>query len=80
MQNQNQFKNVNKYTQSGNSTTTKPQAQQHLNNMKYEIANELGINLKQGYNGDIKSKDAGHIGGNMVKRMIDDQERKMSNK
>ena len=70
----------NNYSRSGNESSTKPQAKQHLDNLKYEIANELGITLNQGYNGDIKSKDAGHIGGNMVKRMIDDQERKMSNK
>lgn len=67
----------NNYSSVGNSNSTKPQAQEHLNNLKYEIANELGVTLKQGYNGDIKSKDAGHIGGNMVKRMIEDQERKM---
>ena len=47
-------------------------------NMKQEVANELGINLKQGYNGDLSSKDAGHIGGNMVKKMIEAQERAMS--
>jgi hypothetical protein len=68
------------YSSTGNENSTKPQAKNHLNNLKYEIANELGVNLKQGYNGDITSKDAGHIGGNMVKRMIEDQERKMSGK
>ena len=49
-------------------------------NMKYEIANELGINLKPGYNGDLTSKDAGYVGGYMVKRMIENVERSMSNK
>jgi len=68
------------YSSTGNENSTKPQAQNHLNNLKYEIANELGVTLKQGYNGDISSKDAGSIGGNMVKRMIEDQERKMSGK
>ncbi len=43
-----------------------PEAKQALNNMKYEIANELGINLKQGYNGDLPSRQAGSIGGYMV--------------
>ncbi|MPN42109.1 hypothetical protein SDC9_189665 [bioreactor metagenome] len=38
--------------------------------MKYEIASEQGVNLKQGYNVDITSKSAGQIGGNMVKKMI----------
>ena len=56
-----------------------PEARQAMNNMKYEVANELGINLKQGYNGDLASKDAGHIGGNMVKKMIEAQEKAMSN-
>ena len=39
-----------------------------FDNMKYEIANQLGINLKQGYNGDLTSREAGTIGGNIVKR------------
>jgi len=55
-----------------------PEAKQAMYNMKHEVANSLGINLKQGYNGDITSKDAGSIGGNMVKRMIEAQERAMS--
>jgi hypothetical protein len=41
-----------------------------LQNMKHEIASELGINLKQGYNGDLSSKQAGSIGGYMVKRLV----------
>ncbi len=55
-----------------------PEARQAMSNMKQEVANELGINLKQGYNGDLSSKDAGHIGGNMVRKMIEAQERAMS--
>ena len=55
-----------------------PEAKQAMYNMKHEVAKSLGINLKQGYNGDITSKDAGSIGGNMVKRMIEAQERAMS--
>ena len=55
-----------------------PEARQPMNNMKYEVANELGINLKQGYNGDLASRDAGNIGGNMVKKMIEAQEKAMS--
>ena len=47
-----------------------PNAKDSLNNMKYEIANQIGVNLKQGYNGDLTSKQAGSIGGEMVKRMI----------
>ena len=55
-----------------------PGARQALNNMKQEIANELGVNLKQGYNGDLTSREAGSIGGGMVKKMIEQQERQMS--
>ncbi len=47
-----------------------PEAKNALNNMKYEIANEMGVNLKQGYNGDLTSKQAGSVGGEMVKRLI----------
>jgi hypothetical protein len=53
---------------------------QNLSNMKYEIANELGVNLKQGYNGDLTSKEAGYVGGYMVKRLIEQAERQMSGK
>lgn len=50
--------------------TLVPEARGYLDNMKYEIANELGVNLKQGYNGDLTSKQNGSVGGEMVKRMI----------
>ncbi|MBQ2701286.1 MAG: alpha/beta-type small acid-soluble spore protein [Clostridia bacterium] len=66
---------------SGNSNRVSvPEAKNALNNMKYEIANELGINLKQGYNGDLPSRQAGYIGGYMVKRMIEQQEKQMAGK
>ena len=55
-----------------------PQAKDALNNMKYEIARELGINMKQGYNGDLPSRQAGYIGGYMVKRLIENAERSMA--
>jgi len=42
-----------------------------FNQMKYEIANQVGVNLKQGYNGDIASRDAGKIGGNIVKKVFE---------
>lgn len=57
-----------------------PEARAALDNMKYEIAGELGINLKQGYNGDLPSRQAGSIGGYMVKRLIEQAERQMANK
>lgn len=42
-----------------------------LENMKYEVANSLGVNLKKGYNGDISSKDNGRVGGEMVRRIVE---------
>lgn len=56
-----------------------PEARGALNNMKYEIARELGVNLKQGYNGNLSSRENGYVGGYMVKRLIEQAERQMSN-
>ena len=56
-----------------------PQAKEALSNMKYEIARELGVNLKQGYNGDLTSREAGYVGGYMVKRLIESAEKQMAN-
>lgn len=50
--------------------TVVPGAKAGLDKFKMETASELGVNLKPGYNGDITAKDAGHIGGQMVKKMI----------
>lgn len=58
--------------------TLVPSSKQLLNNMKYEVANEVGVSLKQGYNGDIAARDAGRVGGNMVKKMIQYAESNMS--
>lgn len=46
------------------------EAKNALDNMKYEVANSLNINLKKGYNGDLTARQNGSVGGNMVKRMI----------
>ena len=54
-----------------------PEAKEAINKFKYEVANEVGVNLKQGYNGDLSSKDAGRIGGNMVRKMIQQAENNM---
>ena len=53
------------------------QMKPELENMKFEVAREMGINLTRGYNGNLSSKDAGQIGGNMVKKMIEAQEKQM---
>lgn len=63
-----------------NNRNVVPEARQALDTMKYEIASQVGANLKQGYNGYLTTKDAGHIGGQMVKKMIEAQERSMGGK
>ena len=55
-----------------------PEEQQAMDTMKYEIAREQNVNLKQGYNGDLTSKENGTVGGYMVKHMIEQYERNMS--
>ena len=74
--NQNQAQNQNQST----NKVEVPEARAALDNMKYEIAGELGINLKQGYNGDLPSRQAGSIGGYMVKRLIEQAQRQMAGK
>lgn len=51
-----------------------PGSQTALENMKYEIANQMNVNLKQGYNGNLTSRENGTVGGYMVKKMITDFE------
>lgn len=54
-----------------------PSAREALNKFKMEAANEVGVNLKQGYNGDLTSREAGSVGGQMVKKMIEAYENSM---
>ena len=54
-----------------------PEAAGALEKFKYEVASEVGVNLKDGYNGDLSSKDAGKIGGNMVRKLIQQAESNM---
>jgi len=55
-----------------------PEAKAALDQFKYEVANEIGVPLKQGYNGDLTSYQNGSVGGYMVKKMIEAQERQMA--
>ena len=57
-----------------------PEAMSALDKFKYEVASEVGVTLKDGYNGDLSAKDAGKIGGNMVRKMIQQVENNMANK
>jgi small acid-soluble spore protein D (minor alpha/beta-type SASP) len=54
-----------------------PEARQAMEQFKMEAANEVGVSLKQGYNGDLTARQAGSIGGQMVKKMIEDYENKI---
>lgn len=54
-----------------------PEAKASLDKFKYEVASEVGVNLKDGYNGDLSSRDAGRIGGQMVKKLIQQAENQM---
>ena len=57
-----------------------PEAMDALEKFKYEVASEVGVTLKDGDNGDISTRDAGRIGGNMVKKMIQQVENNMANR
>ena len=54
--------------------TLVPEAREALNKFKMEAANEVGVNLKAGYNGNLTSKEAGSVGGQMVKKMVESYE------
>ena len=54
-----------------------PEAKEAMNRFKMESASEVGVNLKQGYNGDLTSRQAGSIVGQMVKKMIESYEKSM---
>ena len=57
-----------------------PEAKSALDKFKYEVASELGVPLSDGYNGNLRSAQNGSVGGYMVKKMIEAQERQMSGK
>lgn len=69
-----------------NSNTTNsnkinvPEARSAMEQFKYEVANEIGVPLKKGYNGDLTSAQNGYVGGYMVKKMIEQQEKMMAEK
>jgi hypothetical protein len=69
---------VNKMANTNNYKKVVPEAKDALNRFKYEVASEVGVNLKDGYNGDISARDAGKIGGQMVRKMIKQAEDNMT--
>jgi hypothetical protein len=64
---------------SSSNRTVVPEAKEAMDKFKYEVANELGVPLNHGYNGNLTSYQNGSVGGYMVKKMIEAQERQMAN-
>ncbi|MGN0394962.1 MAG: small, acid-soluble spore protein, alpha/beta type [Coprococcus sp.] len=62
------------------NSSSVPEAKGALDKFKYEVASEIGVPLKKGYNGDLTSYQNGSVGGYMVKKMIEAQEREMAGK
>ncbi len=60
-----------------NNSINVPEARSAMDRFKMEAANEVGVNLKEGYNGDLTSREAGSVGGQMVKKMIEAYEQQM---
>lgn len=60
------------------SSVNIPESQGALDNMKFEVARQLGVNLTKGYNGNLTSRENGYVGGYMVKKMIEDYEKQAS--
>ena len=79
MSNSNNYSNGNMSNNASNSNSRNsssnrlnvPEARQAMDQFKMQSANEVGVNLKQGYNGDLTSREAGSVGGQMVKKMIE---------
>ena len=64
---------------SSNSRINVPEARQAMDQFKMQAANEVGVDLKQGYNGNLTSREAGSVGGQMVKKMIEAYEQNLTN-
>ena len=84
MSNSNNYSNGNmsNNTNSRNSSSNRinvPEARQAMDQFKMQAANEVGVNLKNGYNGDLTSREAGSVGGQMVKKMIEAYEQNLAN-
>ena len=62
---------------SNNNQINVPQAKEAMERFKMEWVSDLAVNLKQGYNGDISAREAGSVGGQMVKKMIESYENSM---
>ena len=67
-------------SRSNSNSQSVPEAKSAMNRFKMEVANEIGVPLSDGYNGNLTSAQNGSVGGQMVKKMIEAQERQMANK
>lgn len=65
---------------SNNNRVAVPEAKEAMNRFKMEVANEIGVPLSDGYNGNLTSAQNGSVGGYMVKKMIEAQEKQMAGK
>ena len=72
-----QTRRCNNRTNRNSSNINVPEARDAMDKFKMEAASEVGVNLKNGYNGDLTSREAGSVGGQMVKKMIESYERNM---
>ena len=77
MKNYQEVKIMASNSSSGSNRMAVPEAKEAMKRFKEEVASEIGVPLKEGYNGDLTSKQAGSIGGEMVKKMIMKQEEQM---
>lgn len=68
------------FIMSTTNNTNVPEAKEAMNRFKMEVANEIGVPLTNGYNGNLTSAQNGSVGGYMVKKMIEAQERQMAGK
>lgn len=68
------------FMSSRNNRVEVPEAREAMDTFKYEVASELGVPLKHGYNGDLTSYQNGSVGGYMVKKMIQDYEQRLAGK
>ncbi len=71
--------NSNNSSNSSSNRLNVPQARQAMDQFKMQAANEVGVNLKNGYNGDLTSREAGSVGGQMVKKMVEAYEQNLTN-
>ena len=76
-ENKTHFMEVTRMSGNRSNRVEVPEAKAAMDRFKTEVASELGVNLKEGYNGDLTSREAGSIGGEMVRRMIKKQEEQM---